>query len=94
MEEDNGNSRSDLSVERRQFTHGGITTRPEGQRSLGDQEVMSGGQNGMEAFCTFLLLLSVVAGLITVVATLTPLIPLCNPDPNQSSMDREGGGRW
>ena len=45
MEEDNGNSRSDLSVERRQFTHGGITTRPEGQRSLGDQEVMSGGQN-------------------------------------------------
>ena len=45
MEEDNGNPRSDLSVERRQFTHGGITTRPEGQRSLGDQEVMSGGQN-------------------------------------------------
>ena len=56
MEEDNGNPRSDLSVERRQFTHGGITTRPEGQRSLGDQEVMSGGQNGMEAFCSFLLL--------------------------------------
>ena len=49
MEEDNGNSRSDLSVERRQFTHGGIT-RPEGQRSLGDQEVMSGGRNGMEVF--------------------------------------------
>ena len=44
-EEDNGNSPSDLSVERTQFTHGGITARPEGQRSLGDQEVMSGGQN-------------------------------------------------